>query len=227
MRFLADFCPRCSDKLACDSVDDPHQAIGNYTASKGKLMGFFRDPDQRILSGYHRLVNTFTEGCFNWNEAPDCASGVQSWMAIQRGPRQPILEFADLWKGGMTFQLTAATGSPLDVIRPKVTLDDAREAARRVKEGFAFVGITEEWDLSICLFHKMFGGRCQAIEFEDTRPSFSGKTSDTEYNTSELMGFHDDIDAVVYDAALQVFKAHLIAYNVTYESCRSSCVPTY
>ena len=53
----------------------------------------------------------------------------------------------------------------LDPNRSKITLEVAQEAAKRVREGFAFVGITEEWDLSACLFHEMFGGDCHAWDF--------------------------------------------------------------
>ena len=53
----------------------------------------------------------------------------------------------------------------LDPNRSKITLEVAQEAAKRVHEGFAFVGIAEEWDLSVCLFHEMFGGDCHAWDF--------------------------------------------------------------
>ena len=125
----------------------------------------------------------------------------------------------------MTYQLTqvdqrSTTGTILDVHRP-MSFDDAKEASRRVKEGFAFVGLTEEWDMSICLFHKMFGGHCRAEEFMDIRPTSSAKDASVDYDTSELMGFHDDIDEVVYSAALEVFKTNIALYNVSQDSCRS------
>ena len=45
-------------------------------------------------------------------------------------------------------------------------------SARRgsAENDFAFVGLTEEWDLSVCLFHRMFGGECHVREFLDVRP---------------------------------------------------------
>ena len=60
----------------------------------------------------------------------------------------------------------------------------------------------EMWDLSMCLFHKMFGGACQPSDFEDIRPSSPGKTAQAEYNASELLGWQDDADAVVYQATV-------------------------
>ena len=198
-----------------ECVYPPHPALGNYTAKKGRLVGFFREPDQRILSGYHDLDDAFAS-TFSWDHWPAC----DEWRALEQLPRKPLLEFANLWKGGMTYQLTG-DGSPLDPQRPKMTSEDAREASRRVREGFAFVGITEEWDMSVCLFHKMFGGPCQPEEFVDIRPSSWGKNASVDYDTSQLLGFHDDIDEVVYSAALGVFKANLVVYNVSKDSCRS------
>ena len=45
-------CPAVCDetKFICPPSD--HMPIRNFTAEKGHLVGFFRDPDQRILSGY-------------------------------------------------------------------------------------------------------------------------------------------------------------------------------
>ena len=66
----------------------------------------------------------------------------------------------------------------------------------------------------------MFGGHCHAEEFVDIRPTSSGKDASVDYDASELMGFHDDIDEVVYSAALEVFRANIVLYNVSQDSCR-------
>ena len=194
-------------------------------------MGMFRDPDQRILSGYHDEANNFAaEGYGNYlidmSSHEIQATGENCTGSLVRGLlKRPLLGFASAWKGGMTYQLTAEhqTMTALDSRRPTVTLQDALEAARRVREGFAFVGLTEQWDLSICLFHKMFGGPCRAFEFENTRPSYAGKTADQDYDTAQLQGWHDDIDEVVYAAASEVFRRNLILFNVSQETCEEFC----
>ena len=50
----------------------------------------------------------------------------------------------------------------------------------------------EEWDLSICLFHKMLGGPCRADDFanEHATPN-ANKTAEGVYDTAPLQGFHD------------------------------------
>ena len=44
------------------------------------------------------------------------------------------------------------------------------EAARRVRRHFLFVGLTERFDESICLFHVRFGGQPVGTQFLNTRP---------------------------------------------------------
>ena len=48
-----------------------------------------------------------------------------------------------------------------------VTSDEIDLAVERLNTGFAFVGILEEWDLSICLLHAKFGGPCASYELEE------------------------------------------------------------
>merc|ERR1712166_1729650 len=57
----------------------------------------------------------------------------------------------------------------------KQMIPDTPTALKRL-DGFKFVGLTEEWDLSICLFHAMFGGECEESEFANMRPSKRSKT---------------------------------------------------
>ena len=191
-------------------------------------MGMFRDPDQRILSGYHDDANNFAAEDYSSYLIDETSHDIQQTGrnctgSLVRGLRKrPLLDFARTWKGGMTYQLTAEhqTATALDPRREGVTHRDAARAARRVREGFAFVGLTEEWALSICLFHKMFGGACHADEFKDTRPGYKGKRARKDYDISELQGWHDHIDEVVYAAALEVFRRNLILFNVSPETCQ-------
>jgi hypothetical protein len=36
-------------------------------------------------------------------------------------------------------------------------------------DGFSFVGLEEEWPLSVCLFHVINGGECFGVEDQVTR----------------------------------------------------------
>mmetsp|Transcript_38174 Transcript_38174/g.68256 ORF Transcript_38174/g.68256 Transcript_38174/m.68256 type:complete len:336 (+) Transcript_38174:70-1077(+) len=229
-RWFMEHCPQdChEDQFVCPRSSWPHVPVSNYSAKRGHLVGMFRDPDQRILSGYHDEANNFAAEDYQSYLIEQSTHQIQqsggncTGSVVRSLAKRQLLDFAGSWKGSMTYQLIAEreTASALDPRRPRVTAQDAVEAARRVREGFAFVGLTEEWDLSICLFHKMFGGICRAFEFEDTRPSYAGKTADQDYNTSQLLGWHDDIDEVVYTAASEVFRRNLILFNVSHETCQ-------
>mmetsp|Transcript_38514 Transcript_38514/g.78865 ORF Transcript_38514/g.78865 Transcript_38514/m.78865 type:complete len:348 (+) Transcript_38514:71-1114(+) len=229
-RWFTERCPQeChADHYICQRSSSPHLPITSYSAQRGHLVGMFRNPDQRILSAYHDEANNFAAEDYGsflidtlHNEVTknggNCTGSLVSGL-----PKIPLLDFAKTWKGGVTYQLTADNQSMSAVHprRPQVTQRDATEAARRVHDGFAFVGITEEWNLSICLFHKMFGGACDAVEFEDTRPSYDGKSADQDYDTLQLQGWHDDIDDVVYAAAVKVFRRNLVSFNVSHETCQ-------
>ena len=47
----------------------------------------------------------------------------------------------------------------------------------------------------------MFGGDCLASDFMDSRPTFSGDTTNHEYNTSVLEGYDDPVDRLLYNGA--------------------------
>ena len=48
-----------------------------------------------------------------------------------------------------------------------VTASETETAVRRLEQGFAIVGLTDHWDLSICLWHAMFFGKEEEEEDDD------------------------------------------------------------
>ena len=90
---------------------------------------------------------------------------------------------------------------------------------------FQFVGITEYWDLTVCLWHTRFGGADLpyfADEFHNTRPGSGPKDSSGGYDTSVLHGFVDSSDRPLYAAALRLFNASLDFYNISFENCENA-----
>ena len=63
---------------------------------------------------------------------------------------------------------------------------DVKSAIERIDTGFSFVGITEAWALSVCLFHSIFGGSCLPIEFINNRPGHYSRLHEAQRN-----GTHD------------------------------------
>lgn len=193
-----------------------HSPVGNateYARRKGKLVGFFRQPEQRVLSAYydgHGWLEDFSN--------PDSSKFLFRCNLSYTG--YPLQDLLEAFKGTMAAQIA----SPHDIIpfvhQPPRDLALGHQAVQRLREGFAFVGLTEEWDLSICLFHAMFGGPCHSSEFHNARPGQHAKDADGLYDTSILQGYQDEIDGLVYAEAVRLFRQNLAVHNVSVDSCQ-------
>ena len=89
--------------------------------------------------------------------------------------------------------------------------------------GFAFIGLTEEWSLSICLLHVMYGGECLAVEFMNTRPSSGARASPTI--GSSWGGATDTADLAVYAEASARFWKKVNELGVSRRYCRAKVCP--
>ena len=117
------------------------------------------------------------------------------------------------------------------------TPPDVALALRRLHEGFAFVGLTDEWALSICLFHATHGGRCHAVEFANSRPTTSRTTrmpwlrnASTGYAATyarqvaeETARVHDPWDSALFAAAQARFRAAVRAAGLSRTRCEALC----
>jgi hypothetical protein len=181
-----------------------------YNSNRGKLMGFFRQPEQRVISawnhGKHSWIQQYTA-----NTVKEFAEGMQGCMTRMIGTHE-ALEFGD--------NLCGMSKPPPEGLPSQDMLETA---LTRVQEGFAFIGITERWDESICLFHAMFGGPCNDAEFENDRLGYFRFNDEVPYNTSDLEGFVDPYDGAVYAEASKIFNASLSRYQVDFEFCASLC----
>merc|ERR1711982_201734 len=82
---------------------------------------------------------------------------VSAWEYFKHG-RGDLLKYANKSSHYMTKMLTG------EHAHIALALD-------RLENGFKFIGLTEEWNLSICLFHAMLGGKCLDWEFSKSRPT--------------------------------------------------------
>eukprot|EP00440_Ansanella_granifera_P075662 gb/GFBE01082100.1/.p1 GENE.gb/GFBE01082100.1/~~gb/GFBE01082100.1/.p1 ORF type:complete len:333 (+),score=63.03 gb/GFBE01082100.1/:1-999(+) len=209
--FMTSICQPSCPGLDCHHSSQHHGAIGlEYEEYyKGHGVSMFRQPEQRIISEYNMVS---IPGSRFYHPATTIAFPTVS-------------SFAEHVEGCMARMLTENSGSPCfssmgSVLGPagKVPADQLALAKERLREGFVFVGITEQWDLSICLLHAMFGGECSAKEFEDSRPGMVSNDAGG-YDTSELGGFVDEADREIYQLALDIFSENLAKYGVSNESC--------
>lgn len=189
-----------------------HFGLGDvYGRVKGHLMGFFRQPEQRHLSGFYDRA--------------------QQWPydKYHRDPKSPR-EYAEYFAGCQVKMLTRSGIKPCSISPENPTDEEVSLAITRVQEGFAFIGLTEEWELSMCLFHRMFGQDCDGADFVNIHPSGAtpkeraakamAKVTTSEFDVSALHGFQDRFDRRLYSAANAVFQENLQKYDVTMENCK-------
>jgi hypothetical protein len=161
-----------------------------FEAGKGRFMIFVRQPEQRLISMFNNRLDEDRNHDIDW------------MMEARSGELTKILT-RDLKTAG-------------DSISPP-TDAEVTEAKRRLETGFAFVGNTDEWNLSLCLFNKMFNQTCRPTQFYNSHPS-QGKTTSV-YDTKMLKGWRDRYDNEVYDLAIAIYKANLKKYKVSESSC--------
>jgi hypothetical protein len=137
-----------------------------------------------------------------------------------------IREYAEFSAGCTVRQLTSNHFAPCwSMFDPASLAPKVSEAIEMLQDGFVFVGITEKWALSVCLFRAMFGGECQRSDLVNTRPGAGSNISysSSDYDTSELYGWVDPWDGPLYVEALSIFDSARKAYNAHPEWCLSFC----
>mmetsp|Transcript_50447 Transcript_50447/g.132017 ORF Transcript_50447/g.132017 Transcript_50447/m.132017 type:complete len:182 (-) Transcript_50447:54-599(-) len=170
-----------------------HVGIGLslYEANKGHAITMLRQPEQRIISSYHDHIH-------DWNglipprdirEFAEAVQGCQVKMVVRTG---------DSWN------TCAGARGAVPPSHEEVSL-----AVRHLRQGFAFVGLVDRWDLS--------------AEFDNMRLGSGRSEQEEAYDTSELRGFTDDADRQLYAEAVKIFEADLVRFSVSEETCRRTC----
>mmetsp|Transcript_48020 Transcript_48020/g.128502 ORF Transcript_48020/g.128502 Transcript_48020/m.128502 type:complete len:343 (-) Transcript_48020:9-1037(-) len=189
-----------------------------WERGRGHFMIMLRQPEQRLLSARQELLRGFErlraapaelkELAWADIEGEDRSWG--GWPFKQAPDPRRFAEFA----AGCATRMLVRPGHPCGGSRGPPTDEEVREAKRRLREGFDFVGITDRWALSMCLFAKTHGVACRPYHFLDTRPGHEG-----DYPTWPLMGFKDRYDGELYAEALRIFEEGLERHNVSEASC--------
>mmetsp|Transcript_44786 Transcript_44786/g.139339 ORF Transcript_44786/g.139339 Transcript_44786/m.139339 type:complete len:337 (-) Transcript_44786:43-1053(-) len=164
---------------------------------KGHGLIMLRQPEQRLLAGYYN-------------------PGDHHGWKPQWGEPASIPAYAKLVQGVGVKSLTRWTDHYSWLGPPSEA--ETLEAVKRLREGFVFVGITEETELSVCLLHAMFGGECEPWEFGRWHLS-KYKNASASWDVSELEGFRDAGDRALFAEAMRIFRENLDLYGASRESC--------
>ena len=134
-------------------------------------------------------------------------AGLIEWVRSNAGAQTKFV--TDGWRGG-----AGASESR------------TRAAIRRLEQGFRFVGITDEWETTVCLFHRMIMADrpCLPVEFANNRPT--SVVPGTQIMNSSLggvvlqqAGVVDPHDTAFFDAVQKIFLHNQRQYGVTPEAC--------
>jgi len=194
-----------------------HYGIGGflgpyYQPNRGHFVTMLRQPEQRLISHYYYFGPVALFG-FGGHALE------RSWPYATTSPS--LREYAEFSAGCGVRQMIMADEPWPCVTLPLPTSKEVGVAIDMLQDGFAFVGITEQWALSVCLFRTMFGGQCVTSDFANTRPG--DNSSSSAYDTSELYGWVDPIDGPLYAEALLMFESTRSVYGVDSRSCSSMC----
>lgn len=166
---------------------------GNADVENSHYVGMFRRPEQRLISDFY------------WGRA--------------RQEHDTALTYSKRFAGCAVRMMT---GDNCDIGATSLKVDNGlvHEAVGRLSR-FTFVGLVEEWSLSICLFHAMFGGKCYPRELLRTRKGGASSEKDDHgmYEETMLHGWKDEADGKLYSAVSHIFWANVKAYGLSQAVC--------
>ncbi|EGD77314.1 hypothetical protein PTSG_08409 [Salpingoeca rosetta] len=177
-----------------------HKTLKETEIKQGGIVGMFRDPRIRDYSEYR----------------------VHGHIGTSRHPRN-ISTYVSMYRGCQTKMLLC---KPCN--RPKdpefwfynTTKQELETAIRLLRsEKISFVGLTDYWRESICLFHAMFGGNITEHEFTNTRPGVSNTAEDIHATMNHpglehISAADDPADWEIFKVAKEIFVTRLVQYGI-------------
>mmetsp|Transcript_31992 Transcript_31992/g.86732 ORF Transcript_31992/g.86732 Transcript_31992/m.86732 type:complete len:328 (-) Transcript_31992:37-1020(-) len=184
-----------------------------YDHGKGHFMTMLRQPEQRIMSAYLDMLSAAL-----FEEPETLLDNGRSWGGWNQQTLPTLEEYAKQSSGCAVRMLTRG-GQPCGAHGGPPSDAEVALAKQRLHEGFAFVGLTDKWELSMCLFNAMFHTGCHSWQFGSSRPSNNADNSTAAYDLTMLNGVTDPYDGALYAEAEKIFEKHLKQYNVSEASC--------
>ncbi|RYH29127.1 hypothetical protein EON65_09580 [archaeon] len=177
------------------------------------VVGFFRDPKKRIVSSF--LDSRHHEG-MPAEDYANMLSAMNNVSRMHKSDAEVTVELASIYvhqPDMLGCQVKMLIGhecsAPLFNNKPFDTtaLSLAIERLRR----FNFVGITDYFELSVQLFHRMAGHLTvpSPIEFYVARAT----KEDDKALLLQNLSYHDPYDSALYEEALRIFKSNLKKFH--------------
>ena len=218
---------------AADHRDRPHQPLD--ARNLGAAMVLLRDPRQRFVSAFRNELH-----CYGLHDRDRWENAVNA--ALKPGGeqgQQRAVELFSLWEPGLGCQTKMMTGEACcETPRKHMGWEERlAKAIKRLsnKQEVAFVGITDLYAPSVCLFHAMHGGKLWDLELKNIHKTstnlqkFALEMLQPSPPTPQTGGapdwdvrgynFSDSYDQRLFDAALQLFNKRLLKYSDLVGSC--------
>lgn len=204
--------------------DFDHSPVSNNASLESVAM-MIRDPRHRVLSGYHNGLH----GCTQMQHQMKCSNFFSGGVD---GKCHGDIHFDGEWIRD------PSVINPVEYARcvENCTVNmlsgrscafhghaDVEFALSRVAK-LGFVGLTEEWALSICLFHAKFGGPLLTNELVNNRPGpsqISSMPKMVERARNMLDAWPATNEMQVYQAAVARFWREIELYQLSRESCQN------
>mmetsp|Transcript_97962 Transcript_97962/g.285816 ORF Transcript_97962/g.285816 Transcript_97962/m.285816 type:complete len:374 (+) Transcript_97962:101-1222(+) len=201
-----------------------HGGIGgasalSYEQNKGRYMIMLRQPEQRLISAYDDARGSAS----HWSpQHPDAiADPGSSWGGLMdfNGTMPSLPDFARNISG-CAVRMLSRGGLVCGGHNGPPTEEEVALAKHRLGTGFSFVGLTDHWALSMCLFDAMFKVGCHPMQFDDARPGIDKLKGNDGYSMARLQGVVDHWDDRLYEEGVRIFNANMERFNVSESSCQ-------
>lgn len=202
----ARYCPHLIDHSPAT-----HKPIGAAEwaahAPARAFVTMLREPKSRAFSAF-RHGHHCIQDCSPENPAVPACVAVRD--PARRAACKPVRAAASAREYA---ELAAVRGCAVRMVAGRPCNDAAAPSAAelalaldRLREGFGFVGLVEEWRLSVCLFHRLYGGAPLPVESQAVRVQSAGATPlPTRPRFFRLMPT-DPHDGELYAAAVDTFR---------------------
>jgi hypothetical protein len=228
-KFVKDYAEECnsSNFMKFTSWHDPLTDVSESGLHHVATM--FREPNQRILSGYYNDLHqcgdiqrkynciAFADGKMKCDGDIKTANGTY----IRNHEVIPPAEYAGCVENCTTNMLTGTACANVGSART--------ERAVEIVSKLGFVGLEHEWALSVCLWHRKFGGWILPAELSNNHRGVVASSTGgvTAYDERTLLGFWHakaEADKRVFKAAATRFWKEIDEYKVKLDECEEKAM---
>ena len=183
-----------------------HSGLVERHTSSGVTI--LRDPVERVVSGFMHnfhwcphIGKRYLGDGFSF--ARPAIHSREFWKD-KVGNLTLVREYAECTRGMATLMLNGLDRRTQPFRRP--TASETRHAVQTILS-FAFVGLQEEWDETVCLYRAMFGGHnMSSLPFASARKSPLPGLKGQVRESLRAIDWLDEDEWLVYDAARNRFK---------------------